>query len=146
MPTFARLVAALLLAGLGFGVAQLVPPYFPEGMALGMVAPVAAGAGLLVGWAFLGRRLGRHSGAAVSLGLTASISQTLLTLLVFAGDKVLERALRRTYENITDAVVGLFEAGVEYGEKLAQPDIIVAILLGGVIAGAITSWVARRTR
>jgi hypothetical protein len=45
-----------------------------------------------------------------------------------------------------EAVAGVFEAMMDYGIRVAQPDVIVATLLGGVLVGFITNWVARRTR
>ncbi|MAM62381.1 MAG: hypothetical protein CMH11_12900 [Maritimibacter sp.] len=146
MPTFAGLVAALLLAVLGVGVSELTRAYFDEGYPLTWLHPVAAFMGLIVGWFFTGPKLQKGTGSPIAIGLTSSVVQTLLTLFAFASELMLDRALRNSYATVMEAVAGVFEAMLDYGLKVAQPDVVVAILVGGVVVGSITAWVARRSR
>lgn len=146
LPTFAGLVAAILLAVLGVGVSELTRPYFDEGTPLTWLHPVAAAMGLVVGWFFTGPKLQKGKGNPVAIGLTSSIVQAFLTMFIFASDLMLTRALRNSYRTVMEAVAGVFEAMMDYGIRVAQPDVIVATLLGGVLVGFITNWVARRTR
>lgn len=146
LPTFAGLVAAVLLAALGVGVSELTRPYFDEGMPLTWLHPVAALMGIIVGWFFTGPKLQKGTGSPVAIGLTSSVVQALLTMFVFASDLMLERAFRNSYRTVMEAVAGVFEGMMDYGEKVIQPDVVIAILLGGVVIGWITNWVARRSR
>lgn len=146
LPTFAGLVAAILLALLGVAVSELTRAYFDEGTPLTWLHPVAALMGLIVGWFFTGPKLQKGKGNPVAIGLTSSVVQALLTMFVFASDLMLTRALRNSYRTVMEAVAGVFEAMIDYGERVAQPDVVVSILVGGVIVGFVTNWVARRTR
>ncbi|MEC7763793.1 MAG: TrgA family protein [Pseudomonadota bacterium] len=146
LPTFASLVAAILLAVLGVAVAEMTRPYFDEGTPLTWLHPVAAAMGVIVGWFFTGPKLQKGKGSPVAIGLTSAVVQALLTMFVFASDLMLTRALRNSYRTVMEAVAGVFEAMLDYGERVAQPDIVIALLVGGVIIAFITNWVARRTR
>lgn len=146
MPTFARLVAAVLLAVLGFGVSFLTFPYFDDGVPVSGIPVVAAIMGVIVGWAFTGARFQRQSGGAVAIGITSVIAQTLLTLFAFAIKQMLDRAFRKAYDTVMESIVGVFDAMLEYIQTVAQPDVVIAALVGGAIVGVITNWVAMRTR
>jgi hypothetical protein len=146
LPTFAGLVAAVLFAALGVGVSELTRPYFDEGYPLTWLHPVAAFMGLIVGWFFTGPKLQKNTGNPIAIGLTSAVVQALLTLFAFASELMLDRALRNSYATVMEAVAGVFEAMLDYGVKVAQPDVVVATLVGGVLIGSVTAWVARRTR
>lgn len=146
LPTFAGLVAAVLLAALGVGVSQFVRPAFDEAYTLPWLEPVAGGMGLIVGWFFTGPTLQRRPSGVVAIGLTSSVLQALLVLLTFSVVLMLERALRKSYDTVMEAVAGVFAAAIDYGEKTVGVEVIVATLVGGVVVAAVTAWVARRTR
>ncbi|HBZ44743.1 MAG TPA: hypothetical protein DEO85_11935 [Maritimibacter sp.] len=146
MPTFARLVAAVLLAVLGFGVSFLTFPYFDEGVPVSGIPVVAAIMGVIVGWTFTGARFQRQSGNAVAIGITSVVVQTLLTLFAFAIKRMVDRAFRNAYDTVMESIVGVFDVALEYIQIIAQPDVVLAALVGGAIVGAITNWVAVRTR
>ncbi|MGR3364505.1 MAG: TrgA family protein [Maritimibacter harenae] len=146
MPTFTGLSAAILLAALGVGVSELSRPYFLEGTPLTWLHPVAAFMGVVIGWYFTGPRLHLKKGGPVAIGITSSVAQAFLVLFTFAVVLMTERALRNSYRTVMEAVVGVFEAMMDYSDKIVHVEIIGAIVLGGAVVGLLTAWVARHTR
>lgn len=146
MPTFARLTAAILLAALGGGVAELTRVYFDEGTPLNWLVPLPIAVGAVVGWVFTGPKLSSQRGTPLAIGFTSSVALAVVSIFLFACEKMLTRAMRMSYDNVTEAVGGVFQSFGEYLQIVAQADVIVALFLGGPIVGYIVNWVARRTR
>lgn len=147
MPTFARLVAAVLYAALGVGVALLCVKYFDEGTPLDKMYPAAAVGGAFVGWAYTGKVFGRSRHASVvSVGLTSAVVQALLVIGGFSSALMLKRATRNAFSTVPESIAGVFEAALEYLEIIGKADVIGAALVGGVVAASVTKWVAARTR
>ena len=146
MPTAAKLVAALLLAALGWFAADLVKPYLVEGRPVGLFSPVAAGLGLAVGWAFTGRRLERRTGGAVGIGLASAALLVFWVTVAFSGYEMIMRSTQRRYHGPVDALQGMVELGLDDLRRAAQPDVIIALVVGGLVVGAVTHWVSRRFR
>ena len=133
MPTFARLVAAVLLAALGWVVATLAKPYFDEGTPLGMIEIVSAGWGLVTGWVFTAPKLDRGIGSAFAIGLSSAIVQAVLAIFTFSIRQMV-------------AVAGVFENALDYAMTVAKPDVIAVAAIGGIAIGFVTRFVARRFR
>lgn len=146
MPTTARLVAALMLAGLGWGVALLVTAYLPPQTPVKWFAPVSAAFGIIVGWSYTGRRLDRGRGKAVSVGLTSVLTQVFWVLLTFSIVEMVNRSLRKSYDSPPEAVVDIFRIALDYLVVAGQIDVVLALLIGAVVAGVATHWVAARFR
>lgn len=146
MPTSARLVAALLLAALGWYGAELIKPYLNEGRQVGLFAPISAVWGVIVGWTFTGRRLQAGSGTAAGIGLASSALLVFWAVLGFSGYEMVRRSMQQTYNGPVDAVQGMVEIAIKDLAIAAQIDVIAVLVLGGLIAGTVTQWVARRYR
>ncbi|MBV7409677.1 TrgA family protein [Maritimibacter sp. DP1N21-5] len=146
MPTFARLVAAVLLAALGWVVATLAIPYFDEGTPLGMIQIVSAGWGLVTGWIFTAPKLARGIGSAFAIGLSSAVVQAFLTILSFSVRQMVDRAFRMSYGTVMDAVAGVFESGLDYAIIVGKPDVIAVAAIGGIVTGYVTRYVARHYR
>lgn len=146
MPTTARLVAALLLAALGWFTADLVKPYLPEAQPVGLFSPISALVGLGVGWIFTGKKLHGGEGSAVGIGLSSALLLVFWVAFIFSGYEMLQKALRKSYDGPTDAAVDTFAIILDQLKTAAQPDVIAAIVVGGVVAGALTRWTAARFR
>lgn len=146
MPTTARLVAAVLLALLGYAVAELAKAYIKEEVPVGLFSPVSAGFGLLVGWSFTGRRLDAGTGKAVGIGLASAFLLVFWVSLAFSLYEMVRRSMRRAYDGPVEALQGMVEIAIENLKTVAQADVIVALVVGGLVAGAITEWAARRYR
>ena len=92
MPTAPKLIAAILLGGLGFGVAMMVIANVPEHVPAGSVPFIAAGLGLLWGWRFLGRGVGRGVSTGAGIGLTAALALAVSALLLVGFIQMIKRS------------------------------------------------------
>ncbi|WP_298491435.1 TrgA family protein [uncultured Maritimibacter sp.] len=146
MPTFARLVAAVLLAALGWVVATLAKPYFDEGTPLGMIEIVSAGWGLVTGWVFTAPKLDRGIGSAFAIGLSSAIVQAVLAIFTFSIRQMVILSFKMRYDTPMDAVAGVFENALDYAMTVAKPDVIAVAAIGGIAIGFVTRFVARRFR
>lgn len=146
MPTMGRLVAALFLAALGWFTADLVKPYLPEAQPVGLFSPISAAVGLLVGWLFAGRKLHGGVGSVFGIGLSSAALLALWVAFIFAGYEMLRRALRKSYDGPTEAAVDTFGIMVDQLKVAAHPDVIGALLVGGLVAAWLTKWTAARFR
>lgn len=144
MPTMSKLIAAVLMAALGWFTADLVKPYLSEGTPTGMFSPVAAAVGVLVGWRFTGKKLQAGKGTAVAIGLTSSLLLVLITAAAFGGKEMVDRSLRKNYKGPFDAVQGFFDNTIENLLITLQADVLIALVVGGVIVGWLTAMGARK--
>ena len=146
MPTFARLVGALLLAGLGVYVASLAKPYLPEGEPAEMLLPVTAVMGIIVGWVFTGKHLERGQGRGAAIGVSSALLLALWVAFLFAVQEMVDRSMRGSYGGSpTHAVQDVFNILLDYTAVL-KIDVLAAMFFGGVIVGVITSLVGKYTR
>lgn len=146
MPTFARLVGAVLLAALGAFAATLAMPYLPEGEPATMFIPVSALVGVVIGWTFTGRQLERGKGHGAAVGLGSALLLAFWVALLFAVSEMVDRSMRNSYGGSpTHAVQDVFNILIDYSEVL-KLDVILALLVGGVILGWITAFVGRHSR
>lgn len=146
MPTTTRLVAALLMAALGWGVALLAIPYLPEGKPPGMFAPVSAAFGALVGWTWTGPKVEARVGRPLGLGFVGAVLLLLYVLVAFSGYEMLNRSSKLRYGGPVEALQDMVAVGIDYLRTMGQPEVLGALALGGLVAGAISGWVARRFR
>ncbi|MCB1347531.1 MAG: TrgA family protein [Maritimibacter sp.] len=146
MPTFARLVGAILLAGLGVYVASLAKPYLPAGEPAEMLLPVTAVMGLLVGWLFTGKHLERGQGKGAAIGVSSALLLAVWVAFLFAVQEMVDRSMRGSYGGSpTHAVQDVFNILLDYTAVL-KIDVLAAMFFGGVIVGVITSLVGKYTR
>ena len=144
MPTTARLVAALIFAALGWLCADLYKPLVADNTPVGLFSPISAGFGLLVGWFFAGARLERGLGSGPGIGLTASALLVFWVLLTFSGYKMVLNSMRKFYDGPVEALQAMFGIAVDYARLAVTPEVIGALVVGGLVGGVITEWVARR--
>lgn len=146
MPTTTKLVAALLMAGLGWIAATLAIAYLPDGSSPGLAQPITAVIGLGVGWFYTGPRVeaGRHT--ALGIGVIGAAILLFWSVLGFAGYEMLQRALKVQYNGPMRALQDMLSLAVEYLREQVKIDVILALALGGAIVGGISGWVARRFR
>lgn len=146
MPTFARLVGAVLLAGLGAYVATLAKPYLSEGEPAPMLIPVSAIMGAVIGWTFTGRQLERGQGHGAAIGIGSAILLAFWVAFLFAVSEMVDRSMRNSYGGSpTQAVQDVFNILIEYSAVL-KLDVILAMAIGGLLVGWITAFVGKHTR
>lgn len=144
MPTFGRLVGAVLFGALAWYTTLLIIPLFPEGTNLGLFQEVNTFFGLFAGWKVAGSRAGTGYIASFSYGLTALISMVVMALFFNSFFVMIEFSLRKRYDGAGEAVTHVFELFIEHGLLMATPEIIGTLLVGGLAAGLVTEFFGRR--
>jgi len=143
MPTAARLVAALCLAGVAYVVSGMVIPLLPEGTDIGYFVPVNVLIGLVVGWTVMGSRAGRGTTAAINNGVTGVFMLVLWAIVVQAANEMVRRAMLNRYDDVFEAIVAVFEIGAEYAVLIATLPIGIALIVGALVSGLVTEYAAR---
>ena len=146
MPTGSKLVAAICLAILGAIVAEMVKPLMSEGINFGHFTYVTAILGLIVGWVHLGKRAGGTMTDGINNGITAVVILVVFALFVFGSYEMVDQALRHRYSTMMEAMRGILEIGMEYGQYLIDVEIIATLFVGAVLSGMITEYAHRRWR
>lgn len=146
MPTATRLVAACCLAVLAFIVSSQVIDQSPEGMYFGNFVYVNMALGLACGWFVMGKRAGRGTTAAINNGLTGMAALVFWGLFVQGTNEMFKLAMRHRYDGPFEAVLAIFQNGVEFGKVLLVPHIIATLLIGGVVSGLLAEIAHRRWR
>ncbi len=147
MPTFSRLAGAVLLAALGVYAAILAKTHLPDGEPGGMLIPVGAAMGAVVGWAFTGRQLDRGKGNGLAIGFTSAVLLAFWVAFLFALEEMIDRSRRGQYgSSPTNAVKDVFNIIIDYAQEIMQVDVILALAVGGAVVGIVTAFVGRHFR
>ena len=144
MPTAGRLAGAFAFALLGAYLAYLTIPLFEEGRTPSYWWPLTIGAGFWSGWVVVGSRVGRGTSAAIGNGLTGIAAQLFWTLFLMSGVDMIKKAMRKSYDNVLEAIVNIFELGAEHAVNLGSMEVIVTALAGGVLCGFFAEFFGRR--
>lgn len=146
MTRASNLVGAFLFAGLAWIVSDLVKAEMPEGMALGLMSPVNALFGLLMGWRVMGSRAGDGYVQATGHGLTTVFSITLWCLLVWAAYEMVRTAVRtNVYQGSPmKALQGMADEMVQYAALIATWEIALTAVIGGFVCAMITEYLSHR--
>ena len=146
MLTAPRLVAALLLGGVGFLGSELIKPLMPEGTQFGWFSFVNLGLGALCGWIVIGSRIGRGIVPAVNNGLTGAAALIFWGLFLQAGNEMLRLSLRRRYDGPVEGLTDLFRIGMDYALTMATVPVLGTLFVGGVLAAVLAEISARYWR
>lgn len=149
MPTGAKLAGGLLLAALAWLVSGLMVARLVDEPDPGLFMPINVVVGFLAGWRVLGPRVGRPGGAtmaAAGQGLTAVVAATVAAWALHASVEMVRQSLRKRYDGPVEATVAVFEIMLDQGRYLAAPEVVAALLGGGVVAGLAAEWTGRRVR
>jgi len=144
MPTFGRLVGAILFGALAWYTTTLIVPLFPENYDFGRFREVNIFLGLYVGWTIAGSRAGTGYVAAFSYGLTATVVLVISALFLRASVEMVQNSLRRRYDGLSEAVTAVFEIFIETAAEMYTPEILMTLLFGGIGAGLVTEFFGRR--
>ncbi len=141
MPSFARLVAAFILATMSYVVSEQIKPLMTEGTAFGWFSQINAFFGLVTGWRFVGLHSGKGYVIGISNGLTGGIILVFGALLFFASYHMFELSMRGRYDSIADAGSAIVEFALSYGALLASPHILLTLVIGSILAGGLAELV-----
>jgi hypothetical protein len=149
MPTAARLVAAIVLAALGWFASELVKPLIEAQTGrteFGGLSLINLVLGALCGWIVIGKRAGRGYSAAIGNGLTGGAALVFWALFVQAVREMVDRSLARRYDGPVEAIGAIFELAVEYGAFLLDTQMLVTLVAGAILAGLASEFAAGRWR
>lgn len=144
MPTAGKLIGAITFAAIAYFVSDLIKPLLPEGTQSGLLSPVNALFGLMMGWRIMGRGAGRGYVSAMGFGLTTLVAVVFWSLLLWAGYEMIKRATRLYYDGPVEALQEMAKLMAEYARLAATPEVIGAALVGAVLGGFLTEFFARR--
>ncbi|UWR69886.1 TrgA family protein [Phaeobacter inhibens] len=146
MPTAARLIAALSMALVAIAVSFLIMPLMPEGTAFGYFVPFNAALGVLIGWVWVGRHVGRGVVNAINNGLTGAALLVLWGLFFQGAWEMFRLAMRNRYDGPFEALSAIFVIGLDFFFVMAVPHVLLALVIGGISCGLVTENAARRWR
>lgn len=147
MPDAARLVAALCLMLIAFIVSGQVMPLMPEGTDFGYFTYVNMAIGFLSGWIVMGKRAGRGGVWAINNGITGVAAMLFWALFVQGCYEMVRLAMRNRYDGPFEAIMAIFEIGIEYAViVLSAPNIVITLIVGAVCAGVATEFAKSRWR
>lgn len=144
MPTASRLVAALSLMVIAFLVSSMIIDNGEEGKDYGYFSYVNLLLGFLCGWVIMGKRAGRGWTAAVNNGLTGVASLVFWGLFVQGTYEMFRLAMRHRYGGPFEALLAIFQIGLDFGKLLITPEIIATLAIGAILSGLFTEGASRR--
>ncbi|MBE1296906.1 TrgA family protein [Phycobacter azelaicus] len=146
MPNGARLIAALSMAALAFVASQLIMPLMPDGTDFGYFIYVNMAIGIVTGWVLMGRRAGGGLVPAINNGLTGMAVMVFWGLFAQGVWEMVRLAMRHRYDGPFEALTAIFTIGLDYFFVMAVPQVLLALAIGGVVAGLATENAHRRWR
>lgn len=144
MPTAARAVSSLLMAGLAWIASEMIRPLMPEATSFGIFNYVNVALALLCGWRVTGKRLGFGWMTGISAGLSGVAALVFWAVFLQSLYKMLDMALDRRFDGLMEGLTNIFEIGVDYLLILADGPLIAVLVAGGLLIGLIGEWVSRR--
>jgi hypothetical protein len=144
MPTAAKMIAAVLTALTLFLAAEAARAGLPEGTPAGKLAPISAGIGFVTGWVVLGALTGRGYFSSMGLGIRTVLQAVFFVLLAFSLWEMLQLSMKLRYDGPMQALLGVFQIMTDYGRLILLPDVLVALGVGGSLAGYGAEWAGRR--
>ncbi|RMD91891.1 MAG: hypothetical protein D6811_07970 [Alphaproteobacteria bacterium] len=146
MPTAAKLVAALVFAAIGYLVAQRAVATLPDNAEVGWLREIMAVFGFFLGWKLLGPAAQNRLSVTLAAGLTTSVALAVLGVMFVAIYQMLVKSMHNFYKGPMQAIESVFDLAWERGQVLADPLIIVILLCGGLVAGALARGAAKLWR
>lgn len=146
MPTAARLVAAILLAILGWILSDLIRPLMPEGTDFGWFNYVNAFTGVCVGWLVMGSRAGRGFVQGINNGVTGVAVLFLWGLAIHSTAEMFRLAMRNRYDGPMEAITAIFLIASEFALIIATPAVLGTAVVAALIIGPATDFAAKRWR
>jgi hypothetical protein len=144
MLTAAKLVGALLFAGLGFLMAEAYKPTQPPETQFASFSILCALIGLLCGWLVMGSLVGRGYGRAWGFGVRTAVTTVFWALLGFSLYEMILRSMKLRYDGPMEALTAAIALMLEYGGAMLDQRFIATVLIGGIVGGLVTEWASRR--
>ncbi len=146
MPTGAKAMAAISFAVVGWLIANAYVPNMPDVQAVGFVRELTAGLGAIVGWRVMGNSVGKGYVGAVGSGWKTVVVLVFTALLFFGIWEMLQQSVKMRYEGAFDAIIDIFKRMIDRSPPLLSAGVILAMVVGGAVAGVLTENASRRWR
>lgn len=137
MFTLIRPISAVLLAVFAYFAAQAYEPLYDPQANLGNFDLWAMGVSALVGWVFLGARIGRAWWYSAFVAVQAVVLAAIATAAVLAVGEVFKLGYRRRYPEVMDAITGYFQIITDWLGRGLVRDYLIALGVGGVVIGVV---------
>lgn len=137
MFTIIRPISALLLAVFALYAAQAYALVYDPEADLGNFPIWAACMGAVVGWMFLGGRIGRALWFSAFVGVQAVVLTAISTAAVLAVGEVFVRGYRRQYTEVTEALTGYFGIIVDWLSRGLVQEFLILLGAGGIGIGVL---------
>ncbi|MGI1661442.1 TrgA family protein [Palleronia sp. KMU-117] len=144
MPTAAKLIGAIVFAALAWFVSDLIKPLLPEGSQVGLMSPVNAFFGLIMGWRIMGRGAGNGYVSSWGYGLTTLAAIVFWCLLLWSGYEMTRRAMRLYYDGPMEALQEMAVLMAEYARIAIDPQVIGAAVIGALLGAMLTEFFSKR--
>jgi hypothetical protein len=146
MPTGAKAVAAISFAVVGWITANAYVPNMPEAETVGYFREFTAFLGALAGWRVMGTSVGKGYVRAVGSGWKTAIVMVFLALLLFGIYEMLQKSVKMHYEGPLDATLDVLMRMLDRSRPMLSVGVILALGLGGGLAGLLSENASRRWR
>ena len=146
MPTAAKLFGALAFAILGWISANIFSTGMPEGSQIGLLREIVAAIGFLSGWRVMGPAAGRGYYAALGGGVKTGIVMVFFSLLGFSIYEMVLLSMKMRYDGPVEAVLGIFDLMIEYGQLMLRTDLLVTLFAGSALGGWIAEFAGKHWR
>lgn len=134
-------IAALMLGVFALYAAQIYEPLFDPEADLGSMPIWAAAISAVVGWGFLGGRIGRAMWYSAFVGVQAVVLAAICTAGFLAVGEVFTRGYRRQYTEVVEAITGYFGIVVDWLSRGLVQDYLILLGVGGLAIGALLHMV-----
>lgn len=146
MPDAARLIAALCIGAIAYGVSHQVMTLMPESTNFGAFVYINTILGIVTGWTVMGKRAGRGITAAINNGLGGALMLVLWGLFLHSAYQMFDRAMSNWYNGFFDAMAAIFQFMAENALLMLDPLTLFILAAGGVLAGLMTEYAWRTWR
>lgn len=137
MFTLIRPLSALVMAVLGWLAAEAYAPLYAPDADLGRFNLWLAATAAVIGYTFLGARVGRGASFAVFHSLQALVLTAIFAAMAFALRMVFVYGYRRLYREPMDAVEGFFDHTLRFLGAGLDASFLLFLGAGGTVAGLV---------
>ena len=146
MPTGAKLIGAICFAALAYFLSDLTKPLLAdtEGTRVGMLSPVNAFIGWLMGWTIMGKGAGHTYRQSLGYAFTTLAATVFWCLLIWSGYEMIKNSTRLRYDGPIEAVQDMSQIAIEYFMLIAVEPVILPAVIGTLFVSWLTEFFGRR--
>ncbi len=146
MPTAARLIAAIFMAGTGIILALELRELRESLKYFAYFIEYNASLGAIVGWNLVGNRVGQGWARAAAAGISGGFVTLMLVVFSLAFREMLNRAFRKFYDHALEAILAALKIGITDFLAISATVAILPVFMGAVLSGLGAEAAERRWR